>query len=148
MKVEEFRTEFNRQAESMNLDGRFRIDEIETKGGALSDSFTYNFTQELVLMGTINKESGDVDSLTVIANGGTLRAATDLMLLPVVVIATVAPSIEKERRGKAVFDLYTQALETSGKSHSADVGGLHLSAGAYDSMGAIMFFIGPKEANE
>ena len=146
MTPEKFRTAFNAKSVALNLSHRFHIGNIPVVSGAVKNTLMFSFSDSLSVAGSVDKASGEIDSLWVCANGGTEERAADLLLLPTVIVATLDTSISKERRGEVVLELYSKASSDIGQQFSSVEGTLKLSTLEDSNLGMMMFFVSPKAA--
>ena len=145
MTTEQFRTAFNARASALDLGARFEIEKFDIDTSSAKGTITYSFSDSIYLGGDVDRTSHEIDYLLVTANGGSMKKAADLILLPVAIIATVDSSISAERRGAAVTKLYTDALANKGVRCSAVEGNLKLEAVEFEKLGVIMFSISPRK---
>jgi len=95
---ESFKTIFNKYASTHDLDD-LQIDDIEIKDGEVQNTFQYMFTENLGVIGTVNKSDGSVKEITLIGTGdGTIKSGSNIILGIIAVIATVDPSLTPDGR--------------------------------------------------
>lgn len=141
---ESFREAFNRQASSLDLDERFHIEAFKIGRGPVQDTMQATFSDKLYLVATIHKKTGRLKEISVLASGGSFKAAADLMLLPMVVVATADPSISPETRGKVVGQIVAAALDRKADAKKQTLGRLEMGASYIEAAGTLMLFVQPK----
>lgn len=102
--IEEFKKRFNKAAEKLNTD--FYISDVQIIKGSAKDTFQYTFTNNLALVGTLNKQNKQIDSITIIGTGdGTLKSGTDILLSMGVLIMAMNPELSANERGNILREL-------------------------------------------
>ena len=103
--VSDFRAQFNTHASSINFP--FQIENINIETGEVNNVFKYIFTNNLVIIGTIDKPSGSVKDITMMANGdGTNTSVGNMLLCMISIIATVDPNLPAAERNDILKNLH------------------------------------------
>lgn len=144
--ADSFREAFDHQVVALKLNDRFQIQRWDVEQGAVMDTATAHFeSDQLGLIATMDKKSGKVRDLSVIASGGNIKTVTDLMLLPLVAVATADPSIAPEKRAEVVSSILSDAFDNKAKAKRQTLGRLALGATYMDTIGTVMFYVEPKQ---
>lgn len=102
--VDEFKKRFNKAAQEFKSD--MRIDNIKVESGAVQDTFQYMLTSHLGIVGAVNKEDGNINSITIIGQGdGTVQSGLNIMVSMGILIATVNPELSPDERGNILKEL-------------------------------------------
>lgn len=102
--VDDFKDAFNKHSEANDLG--FTIDELKMKKGEVKNSFQCMFTDNLGLVGSIDKSSGRVIEVMMLGSSdGTAKSSADLLLCMGAIVATVDPGLEPGKRADVLRDL-------------------------------------------
>jgi len=141
IKPEEFRRSFNSIAGSINTD--WKLAELDIEAGEVNDTFRQMLSNNIGIIGSINKADGSLREIMVIASGS---ADSTENLKAISVILAVAQSVNtdtpNEENSKAVFDMIQTALKNikTGKPVERTIGGLKYTASASEFIG-LMFAV-------
>lgn len=100
-----FSQEFNRQSKTIAPEVGFYVNEPQVTVGEKQNVFQYIFTQNLMMMGTVDKESGNVKEIMITAIPKTAEEIYGSILLYGVTLATLRPGLKEEERGKILSGL-------------------------------------------
>lgn len=102
--TDDFKTAFNNASEKVKLG--YSISELTVEKGEANSSYRCMLTDNLALLGTMDK-SGKVQEVMMMgATDGTTQSVGDLMLCMATVIATVDPSLEPAKRSDILKGLH------------------------------------------
>jgi hypothetical protein len=102
--VRTFQTAFNKSA-SLNKFG-FQLPNLKVQEGEVNNVFQCKFTDNLILMGTVDKTNKGVKEITMMGQSdGTLESSTNLILCMAVIIASADSSLLPEQRGDILREL-------------------------------------------
>jgi hypothetical protein len=102
--VRNFRTVFNQSALKNSFN--FQLPNIGVQNGEANNMFQCKFTNNLGIVGTVDKTNNGVKEITMIGSSdGTLESSTNLILCMAVIIASVDPSLLPEQRGDVLREL-------------------------------------------
>ncbi len=97
--VEEFKNIFNEYCQSKGLD--FRINSVKLEEGEVNNSFSYMLTDNIGLIGSINKSDETIKSITMIGSGdGSLESGSDMILCMATIISSVDPTLPEDRKSE------------------------------------------------
>ncbi len=104
MTLEVFQQRFNDAA--AGVDANFSINNLEIEKGEVQDSFHTMLTDNIGLLGTVNKADGTVRDVMIMGQGdGSLQSGVDIIIAIGTIIATVHPEFTPEKRGQVLTDL-------------------------------------------
>lgn len=104
MTPEEFQQRFNEAA--VRVDSDFHIDTIDITAGEVQDVFQNMLTDNIGLLGTINKTDGSIRDIMIMAQGdGTFQSGVDIILAIGTIITTINPEFTPDERGQVLTDL-------------------------------------------
>jgi hypothetical protein len=102
--VNNFRRVFNQSASKNKFN--FQLPNIKVQKGEANDVFQCKFTDNLLIMGTVDKTNNGVKEITMIGRpDGTLESSTNLILCMAVIIASADPALLPEQRGDILREL-------------------------------------------
>lgn len=102
--VDDFKDAFNKHSDANDLG--FTIDELKIKKGEVKNSFQCMFTDNLGLVGSMDKSSGRVIEVMMLGSSdGTAKSSADLLLCMGAIVATVDPGLEPAKRADVLRDL-------------------------------------------
>lgn len=94
----EFKDRFNKAATELGSD--LQISNLTVQPGSVQDSFEYQFTNNLGIIGAINKADGSVRDIVLDGSGdGTVQSVMNIIVSMGIVIAAVDPSLSPSDRG-------------------------------------------------
>lgn len=141
MKPEEFRRSFNSIVGQIDTD--WKLAEFDIEKGEVNDTFKRMLSNNIGVIGTVNKTDGSLREIMVMASGSADPAEN---LKAIAVILAVSQSINavtpKEENSKVVSDMVQTALENikTGKPVEKTVGNLKYTASASEFIG-LMFAV-------
>lgn len=104
MTPEEFQQRFNEAA--VRVESDFHIDTMDITAGEVQDVFQSMLTDNIGLLGTINKTDGSLRDIMIMAQGdGTFQSGVDIILAIGTIIATTNPELAPKERGQVLTDL-------------------------------------------
>lgn len=102
--LDELQKRFNAAATEFQSD--FKVNSLQETEGEFQNTYQYQFTNRLGLLGTINKDNHLIKEVTILGQGdGTLKSGMDLMASMGIVIAATNPEISKDDRGNILKEL-------------------------------------------
>lgn len=104
-----FKTKFNRIIKQVDPD--FAIRKFVTSNGEVNDTINYQFSDIAGMVGSIDKTSGKIKSLTFITSG--TKRSDEVMLViavPIAMAQAVNPSEDRSELANAMVDMMTTAL--------------------------------------
>jgi hypothetical protein len=102
--VRDFRKVFNQTASKNQFN--FQLPNIKVINGEANNVFQCKFTDNLGIIGTVDKTNKGVKEITMTGRSdGTLESSTNLILCMAVIIASVDPSLLPEQRGDVLREL-------------------------------------------
>lgn len=104
MTPEQFKTTFNKAATEFESD--LIINNITVTEGAAQNSFQYMFTENLGIIGTVNKKDGSVRDVMLMGTGdGTLESGADILIGMGILITATNPELSADERGNVLREL-------------------------------------------
>jgi len=95
--AEQFRKAFNNFTVANTLE--MEVGEIKVTEGSVNNTFTNKFNKNLVLVGTLDKNSGAVKEITMIGSGdGTATSGGNILICIGAIIAAVDPTLAADQR--------------------------------------------------
>ncbi|MEK5415082.1 hypothetical protein [Paenibacillus sp. FSL L8-0708] len=92
MSPEEFKDSFNAKAKEIGTD--LKINKLIVEDGAVQNTFSYKFTNTLMLSGTVNKQDGSIrDVLLIGTTDGTSKSVSDILIGMGVLILASNPEL-------------------------------------------------------
>jgi hypothetical protein len=102
--VEDFRKEFNSKSEL--LDFNLHINKIRIETGEVNNSFTYKFSENIVLVGSLTKSNNKLKEVSMFGTGdGTPSSGANILTCMVNLIAAADAELPADDRGKILEDL-------------------------------------------
>lgn len=102
--AEEFRKRFNKASDEFKIN--LKITSIKVEPGQVQDTFQYQFTKSLGMVGTINKKDRQLRNVMIIGQGdGTSNSGFDIILSMGAVIAATNPDLNQSARGEVLKEL-------------------------------------------
>lgn len=99
-----FQKNFNQAAKTFKSNLRCETLKLET--GAVNDSFIASVTENIALIGSIDKKTQQLQSVTMIAQGdGTIHSGANIMLGIGQLIMATAPELDAKGRGQLLKDM-------------------------------------------
>ncbi|CAM1378262.1 hypothetical protein [Fretibacterium fastidiosum] len=99
-----FQKKFNQAAKTFKSNLRCETLKLET--GAVNDSFIASVTENIALIGSIDKKTQQLQSVTMIAQGdGTMHSGANIMLGIGQLIMATAPELDAKGRGQLLKDM-------------------------------------------
>ncbi|WP_411349504.1 DUF2304 domain-containing protein [Paenibacillus sp. WLX2291] len=145
MTATEFRKSFNEKSSGLGAD--LKISEVNVETGAVQNTFTHIFSDDLVLLGSVNKSDGSIREISLITQAKTSSSAQDFLLtFGIIVLATNpdsgsnAAKIVGEQLGIFKDDVDFSTLDTS-----TVYNGIEYKMKAYEGMGLMLFVSDPND---
>lgn len=134
---EEFRAAFNKA--SQEVSAGFTIDKITVQEGEAQDTFQYMLTDNIALVGTVNKADGSVRDVMIMATGdGTFKSGADIIIAMGVLIVATNPDLAVEERGGILDDLgLTSGEDLMGLNTNTTRNGLRYHFTATEGLGIL-----------
>lgn len=145
MTSEQFRGKFNNQAEL--VDAYYKLTKFVITPGEENNTFTHLIGQNIGIVGTLNKKSGEIKELLVMVTGTDSKSAKD-SLKPIIVILGVAEAANsdalKEQVGKFIPKMVSSAMANieTGRPEEMTIGAVHYIASA-SAVTGLMFSVSP-----
>lgn len=132
MTPEQFRKEFNKKLKDLDIKSVRSVGEFDIKPGEVRDIFQVDFSDDIVLTGSVNKD-GMLHGLTFIVVPGENyeKAMMDTLILTGISAGIVNTPENKDKTSKAVIDLINKALdgiENEKNSHKQTIGNVEYMA--------------------
>jgi flagellar motor protein MotB len=100
----QFMVAFNESAEE--FDSTLRIKNIKLEVGSLQNSFQHMFTENLGVIGTVNKQDNSVRDVLILGSGnGLASSGMDIFIAMGILIAATNPELAPDERGDILRDL-------------------------------------------
>jgi flagellar motor protein MotB len=100
----QFMVAFNESAEE--FDSTLRIKNIKLEVGSIQNSFQHTFTENLGVIGTVNKQDNSVRDVLLLGSGnGLASSGMDIFIAMGILIAATNPELAPEERGDILRDL-------------------------------------------
>jgi hypothetical protein len=135
---EEFKTAFNNFCQENSF--ALEIDDLKSQEGKVNNTFSYMFTANLGIVGTLNKANGTVKEISMIGKGdGTATSGADIMTCMAGIIGTVDPSLKAKQRGEILdkLGLFDKGVDFKDHSASTDKNGIHYYINCSELMGIV-----------
>ncbi|MGL6539453.1 hypothetical protein ACSZNU_21675 [Aeromonas hydrophila] len=139
-----FTQRFNKIART--IDPSFSIGKLDIKDGQVNDTFTHMFSNNIGLVGVIDKNSGKVTSFMYLFSGSQdSNEIVQAIVTPLIVSQIVNPEQKKEAMSKLIMGMITDSMQNldSGETVEHEVGNVKYSSGASKLTG-LMLSIEPK----
>ncbi|MGU5630209.1 hypothetical protein [Aeromonas caviae] len=139
-----FTQKFNKIART--IDPSFSIGKLVIKDGQVNDTFTHMFSNNIGLVGVIDKSSGKVTSFMYLFSGSQdSNEIVQAIVTPLIVSQIVNPEQKKETMSKLIMGMITDSMQNldSGETVEHEVGNVKYSSGASKLTG-LMLSIEPK----
>lgn len=139
-----FTQKFNKIART--IDPSFSIGKLVIKDGQVNDTFTHMFSNNIGLVGVIDKSSGKVTSFMYLFSGSQdSNEIVQAIVTPLIVSQIVNPEQKKEAMSKLIMGMITDSMQhlDSGETVEHEVGDVKYSSGASKLTG-LMLSIEPK----
>lgn len=134
---DDFSEAFNNFSASNKL--AFRINSLKVTDGEVNNSFQYMFTDNLGIIGTLNKESGGIKEIMMIGTGnGTFESGSILIMCMVSIIGITNPTLEPKNRAivlKKLGFLGNKKVDITDMSESTILNGVKYYAISSPQMG-------------
>ncbi|MDC4627871.1 hypothetical protein ACT4VW_12040 [Acinetobacter baumannii] len=132
MTPEHFRKEFNKRLNELDIDSVRPLGEFKIRNGEVRDVFQVNFSDEINMTGSVNKD-GMLRGITFIVLPGENyeKAMTETLILTGISAGIVNTPENKDKTGKVVIDLMTKAfdgIEKEKNSHKEILGNVEYMA--------------------
>lgn len=99
-----FQKKFNQAAKAFK--SNLRLNQLKFEKGPINDSFTGSINENIVFVGSIDKKTQKLQSVTMIAQGdGTMKSGANIMLGIGQLIMTIAPELDAKGRGQLLKDM-------------------------------------------
>lgn len=135
---EEFRKRFNEAGKRIQT--KLSCEELVLSEGAVNDSFTVNLSKTIALVGTIDKKSKNLKTVTLIGAGDGTQESGFLILQGIgQFIATTAPELDSDGRGKLLEDMGFGASRLQEGSQGSYVMGTRKFFYSFSSMTGLWF---------
>ncbi|MGE6171185.1 hypothetical protein ACLHZW_18295 [Aeromonas media] len=139
-----FKQRFNKIART--IDPAFSIGTLDIKDGQSNDTFTHRFSDNIGLVGVIDKSSGKVTGFMYLFSGSQdSNEIVQAIVTPLIVSQIVNPEQKKEAMSKLIMGMITESMQNldSGETIEHEVGNVKYSSGASKLTG-LMLSIEPK----
>lgn len=116
MTPQAFATKFNQEATVIGEHKRFRIDDIKINSGEKSDTSRIMLNDDIGLGLFIDKQTGNVNGIMMIARSdGTKQSAMEMLMVVGLLIRVANPELTTEEMLKLAMGLAGKAAESKGK---------------------------------
>lgn len=105
MNSEEFKQAFNAATKELQLS--YNIKNITMETGPVQDSFQVKFSNNMILLASVNKKDGSLREASIIYGGsdGTTKSAAELFLMFGAMVVATNPEFTPDERGSVLRDL-------------------------------------------
>ena len=146
--AEQFKTKFNEVIIKSDVDKEFLIGDIKLTTGSVQDIFQYNFSENLILQGNVDKATGFVKGVWILSTPKTKVDSAELLIVCAVLIGTVNPELNLTERGKLFNELKfsSDKIELLKQSNGTAIrGNVKYTTQFIDTMGMFSFIASAKD---
>lgn len=111
LSVLQFRDSYNGIVNSLQLDQKYLFTEPKYSNGEVNDTYTHTFTDSVVLMGTLVKDTNDIMSLIVISTPYTESDLADSLVIMSAVVGAFSPDTTPRDRGEIILPMLQNAIQ-------------------------------------
>lgn len=136
LKPAELKQRFNAAAAARKQE--YRITNIQLKPStAAADQWVYQFTERIGFLAMVNRDAGDIRSISYMASGdGSIRSGGEMIFVLSVLVRTLDPALGDESASRLVLDLMGATKIAKGVERT--VNGLRFGALFVPGMGLIV----------
>ncbi len=141
----EFRKAFNKHSSELGTD--LKISKINVEKGPVQDTFTQNFSDDLVLLGSVNKADGSVREISLITQAKTASSAGDFLVTFGILALATNPNSDPNA-AKIVGEqlgIFKDGVDFSTLDTSTTYDGIEYKMKAYEGMGFMLFVRDPND---
>ncbi len=141
----EFRKAFNKHSSELGSD--LKISKINVEKGPVQDTFTQNFSDDLVLLGSVNKADGSIREVSLITQAKTASSAGDFLVTFGILALATNPNSDPNA-AKIVGEqlgIFEDNVDFSTLDTSTTYDGIEYKMKAYEGMGFMLFVRDPND---